>query len=53
MNFATWIVLLVILTAVFFAGRSIYKSKKEGKCCSGCSGCSGSCHGSCSCEKSK
>ncbi|MCI8831915.1 MAG: FeoB-associated Cys-rich membrane protein [Lachnospiraceae bacterium] len=47
MNFSTFLILLIILLLVGFAVRTIYKNKKEGKCCSGCSGCSGNCHKSC------
>lgn len=47
MNFSTFAVLLIVLLLIGFAVRSIYKNKKEGKCCSGCSGCSRNCHGDC------
>lgn len=49
MDFSTLIVFLIILVALFFAVRSMYKAKKSGKLCScggNCGGCpsAGMCH---------
>lgn len=41
----TVIVGIIILSAIGFAARSIYKDKKAGKCCGGdCGHCGGACH---------
>ena len=42
MNAGTILVFLLVMGAVFLAGRRLWKDKKEGKGCSGnCAGCSG------------
>jgi len=47
-NIGTAVTALVLVAAVFFALRRIYRNKKEGKggCSGSCSGCimAGSCH---------
>ncbi|MCI8549035.1 MAG: FeoB-associated Cys-rich membrane protein [Lachnospiraceae bacterium] len=48
-NLATILIGLAVLGMVALAVRSIWRNKKQGKCCgscSGCSGCSAGCHGS-------
>ena len=42
----TYLVGGIVILCVFFAARSIYKDKKQGKCSCGCSGCgaAGICH---------
>ena len=49
-------VIAVLLVAVFFAARSLWKKQKQGGCagCScGCSECSGGCSGCCGSELDK
>lgn len=54
MTLGTAVVGLVVIGIVFLAGRSLYRSKKNGSACAGCSGCSGADHGSeCHCEETK
>lgn len=45
-----YIVIALVVIALFFAGRYIYKEKKAGKTCVGCP-YSGSCGGTCSGQK--
>lgn len=44
---STVLICLLMTAAVFFAGRKLWRDKKQGKtCCGGCDGCHG-------CEKEK
>lgn len=46
---ATWIVGLIVLVAVYFAARYVFKVEKSG----GCVGCSASSKGCCHCTELK
>lgn len=57
MNIGTCIVLILLITVVALAARTMIRDKKSGKACSGCaggcSGCGGSCGGMASGKEGK